>query len=497
MISNAVEHIFDRYRYLHAKFIIIDRQRVIISTENLSPDSLPNDDKSDGTWGRRGLVLVTNSPGAVGQIVAIWQVDFDPSNHTDLFVWQPDDPKYGDPPPGTSPITETGGSGYDVRYPTPWYLTGTFNFEVIQAPENSLRDQDGILNLINNAAHGDTILFQQLSERPHWGPGNSNSIDDPNPRLEATVAAARRGAAVRLLLDDFFTRVNDPVGNHVTCRQINQIATMEMLDLRCTQANPTGLGIHNKMILIETDGRGYSFIGSINGTELSHKGNREAALLVQSNDLYSLLAQMFHADWPHNVYFPLIVHQYTAPADYVLISEVFYDPPGSTEDDEFIELANPTIRPIRLDNFSLGDASKPEDFEDMRRFPINTILQPNSAVVIASTAAGFKDRFGFNPDFEIVESDPLVPNLIDDPAWGDPAAILRLGNSGDEVYLLDPTGLIVDAIAYGTGKVSGLPSCPVVLSSGRTLERYPYWRDTDDCPADFRDWPFPNPGALP
>ena len=497
MISNSALHIFDRYRYLHAKIMIIDRQRVIISTENLSPDSLPNDDKSDGTWGRRGLVLVMNSPGVVSRVLAIWQADFDPSHHADLLMWQQDDPKYGDPPPGTIPITETGGSGYIVRYPTPWILTGTFESQVIQSPENSLRDQDGILHLLNEAGQGDTILVQQLNERPHWGPANSNSIDDPNPRLKAIVAAARRGASARILLDSYFSEISDPLGNHMTCREINQIAADEQLDLHCTEANPTGLGIHNKMILIEIDGRGYSFIGSINGTELSHKGNREIALIVQSDELYQLLAQMFNSDWPHIVYLPSMLYRFSGPADYMLISEIYYDPPGSTEDDEFIELVNPTNRPIRLDDFSLGDASKPEDFEDVRRFPSNTIVEPNTTLIIASTAVGFNGRFGFNPNFEIVESDPSVPNLIDDPSWGDSAAILRLGNSGDEVYLRGPGGMIVDAIAYGTGKVTRQTSCPLLTSSGRSLERYPYWADTDDCPADFRDWPFPNPGELP
>src|SRR5690606_18421877 len=37
MINNSEQNIYDRYTYIHAKFILIDGQRVIVSSENLSP----------------------------------------------------------------------------------------------------------------------------------------------------------------------------------------------------------------------------------------------------------------------------------------------------------------------------------------------------------------------------------------------------------------------------------------------------------------------------
>ncbi len=52
---------------------------------------------------------------------------------------------------------------------------------------------------------------------------------------------------------------------------------------------------------------------SINGTELSSKGNRELALQIQSNDAYDLLAAMFLADWGHDVYLPVIFNNYLGP----------------------------------------------------------------------------------------------------------------------------------------------------------------------------------------
>lgn len=79
---------------------------------------------------------------------------------------------------------------------------------------------------------------------------------------------------------------------------------------------------------------------------------------------------------------------------------------------------------------------------------------------------------------------------------GDPAAILQLGNYGDEVLLRDPNGRVIDAVTYGSGSHPQVVSCPLLPAAGYSLERYPYWHDSDDCPADFRDWPLPNPGEL-
>lgn len=86
---------------------------------------------------------------------------------------------------------------------------GNIGYESVQSPENSLRDQDALLGLLSRAGAGDTILVQQLSERPYWEQHNSNPTADPNPRLEAYVAAARRGVRVRLLLDEFFDNSAD------------------------------------------------------------------------------------------------------------------------------------------------------------------------------------------------------------------------------------------------------------------------------------------------
>jgi len=495
MIADDQARIADRYRNLHAKFILIDDLRAVVSSENLSPHSLPDDDKADGTWGRRGSILITTAPGVVSRLSEIFAADFAPGVYQDLFRWTENHPVYGAPPSGFVPITVTGGTTYTVQYNRPIAFVGHFPFELLQAPENSMRDEDSLLGLLARAGANDTLLIQQLQERAHWGVAGSNPLNDPNPRLEAYLAAARRGARVRLLLDSYFPVDNEQLGNPTTCDYVNTIARIEELDLECRVGNPTGLGIHNKMILAEIGGKGWVHTGSLNGTELSAKGNREVALQVQSDGAYELLAKLFWQDWPWRAYLPLALSQ-PGRARYIVISEIVYDPPGP-DDAEFVELANPTLRPVDLSQWSLSDAVNMDDFEDLRRFPPGAIIQPESSLVVATTAAAFLTAFGAFPDFEVVDSDPAVPELIDDPAWGDPAALFQLGNTGDEVLLRDPAGVVIDVVAYGAGGFPGVISCALLTPPNQSLERFPFWLDTNDCRKDFREWPFPSPNHLP
>ncbi|MCP4362139.1 MAG: hypothetical protein GY796_29375 [Chloroflexi bacterium] len=491
MFNDSDLDIYDRYTNLHAKFILIDGQRVIVSSENLSPNSLPYDGKQDGTWGRRGVVLITDAPGVIRHIQTVFDHDFDPTSHRDITGTA----IIGSPPLGFVPEVETGGVTYTVRHKHPLAIEGTFAFEVVQSPENNLRSVDGLLGLINQAQVGDTVLVQQLNERPYWGATTSNPVDDPNLRLEAYIAAARRGASVRLLLDSYFD-FGDATSNTATCLYVNDIAQTEQLDLVCKTSNPTGLGIHNKMVLVQVNGRGVIHIGSINGTEQSNKANRELALQVQSDTAYNYLAKMFFQDWGYKIYLPIQYNNYIGRATHLLISEILYDPPG-IDDAEFIELVNPTAQVINIGRYSLGDAVNHSDFEDVRRFPDDTMINPGETLIIATTATAFFSEYGLNPDFEIVNSDSLVADLLDDMVWGDPNAILQLGNSGDEVILRDTNNQVVDVVTYGDGSYPGIISCNLVASSNISLERFPYWQDTDNCLVDFREWPFPNPGSLP
>ena len=223
MISDRGARVHDRYRFVHAKYLVIDGQRAVISSENLSANSMPDDEKADGTWGRRGVLLITDDPMIIARLEEVFSSDLDAENHRDIMRWVAGHPAYGAPPPGFAPVQSSGGITYPVRYPRALTVYDAQALVLQQAPENLLRRADGILGLVHRAGIGDVILVQQLQERPYWGPSTSNPTDDPNLRLESFIAAARRGATVRLMLDEFLDDDASPVSNLATCALLDNV----------------------------------------------------------------------------------------------------------------------------------------------------------------------------------------------------------------------------------------------------------------------------------
>lgn len=486
MHNDDEPEIHDRYDYQHAKFAIVDGTTVLIGSENFSPGGMPADDKSDGTWGHRGVFLATDAPGVVARAQAIFDHDLDPA-HSDIVAWGTHD---FTAPPDFTPIYTPAWVTYTARFSGSLSLHGTFAFEVIQSPETSLRDLDALLGLLARAGAGDTILVQQLYEHPDWD-------GDPNPRVEALLAAARRGATVQLLLD---SRYDDPTksnSNRATADALNAIALGEGLDLEVRTGNPTGEGVHNKMVLAQVDGRGWVHVGSINGSEASNKVNRELALQVQSDEAYAFLKAVFEHDWQASwqsspgvtsLYLPVVARNYVPPANHIVISELLYDPAGVADaDGEWIELYNPTFVTVTLAGWRLGDGSSYGD--GAARFPAGAQVGPGETVIVAQRVDAFESIYGFAPDFELRGTDPSVPDMT--PTDGG----ISWGNAGDEAILRDATGADVDVLVYGSGSYAGVTPHPAI-GWGHSLERKPADRDTDDCSADFWERYTPAPGQV-
>lgn len=297
--ADRANGIHKRYAYQHGKFWVLDGRLALIGSENLNPEAFPDDDKTDGTFGRRGVYVATDAPSVVAAVQSYMAADIAPGVHGDVWAWDPADPTLGAPPASFTPSYTSGGIFYPVQKPEPLRVQGTFTFQVISSPEQALRTHDSLLGLIAQAGQGDTLLIEQLYENLYWGAESSNVQNDPNPRLEAYVAAARRGARVRVLLDAYFDNqdLNSPRSNLRTVEYLNARAGAEGLDLQARRRNPTGQGIHNKMVLAEIGGRGWVIVGSLNGGEVSAKLNRELALKVASDEAYAYLADVFWCDW--------------------------------------------------------------------------------------------------------------------------------------------------------------------------------------------------------
>jgi len=511
MIHETIDRVFNRYDYLHAKFLVVDGEWVLITSQNLSASSLPSDDKSNGTYGSRGVVLATDAPSVVARAAEIFARDLDPAHHNDILRWNTAyTGDYGPPDPAYTPVlTVPDYVTYTVHFPDPLTVSGTFGFELFTAPEAALRQSDALLGLLARAGVSDMVYVEQMYEHVDWG---DNPADAPNLRLEAYVAAARRGATVRILLNGgTFGQEFYQTTNASTVAYVNQIAHAEGLDLQAAGGDPTQWGIHSKMVLVWLHDEGaYVHVSSINGSEGSNKINREMALQVKSDAIYRYLTDVFRVDWwrSHPLFLPLVMRHYTPPAppvNYVVLSEVMYrpyigDPPGNGE---WVELYNPTDQPADISGWSLGDAATPDEYgSGTYTFPAGTVLPADGVIVVAQQAADV----AFRPDFEVAidpdRDDPAVPNVIPAGAWD--GFGLALGNDGDEVILCDGLGADVDVVVWDDpaddpvvkGSYPGVIAWRGLVKTNWSLERRPPYYDTDDCSVDFFSRYPATPGTI-
>lgn len=196
-------------------------------------------------------------------------------------------------------------------------------------------------------------------------------------------------------------------------------------------------------------------------------------------------------------YFPLVSRGKETPTatvdELLLITEVLYDPIGEEPKGEWIELTNFGTQSINLVEYKIGDAYNQGDHEGMYQFPQGAVIGSNQVVVLANRGDIFKSQFGFDPDYEINDSDPLIPNLSKYPEWA--TYPLSLTNLGDEIVVLDGENKQVDTVCWGDSTAECMDAPAPLTGEGRSLERYPPYQDRDS----FQDWVIqdePSPGRV-
>lgn len=177
----------------------------------------------------------------------------------------------------------------------------------------------------------------------------------------------------------------------------------------------------------------------------------------------------------------------------LLVSETLYDPADSEPGYEWIELIHLGTTTLDLSAYKVGDEETAGGGEGMYQFPAGSSAAPEQVVLIANRAADFALAYGFNPDYEVVETVAEVPNLVKYTAWA--SGSVSLANSGDDVLILDGADNLVDALSWGSSTFAFNPSAPDV-AQGHSLERNPANADTDSA-ADWADQADPTPGSVP
>lgn len=260
--------IVKRYRYLHAKYALVDGRAAWIGSENFGNAGFPPDRE-----GNRGWSLIAEDPELAAILRHVFEADFDPRRPDSIAARE----AILEPLP-SPPSMSTWSSG------TP---SGPRSARIVLAPDTTF-DPEGILDFFASATQRLSIDAFYLDEV--WR-------DKPNPFLEAAFAAARRGVSVRILLDGSWASVESDSGtNDDVLGRINDRAKDESLRLEVRLLKPHGSieRLHNKGAVV--DGRAV-LVSSMNWALGSATENREVGLIVEDSDLARTFETSFDADW--------------------------------------------------------------------------------------------------------------------------------------------------------------------------------------------------------
>jgi len=257
-----------RYRYLHAKYAIVDGRVAWVGSENFGNAGFPPD-----RVGNRGWSVIADDPDLAAILRDVFETDFDPRRPDSIPAREAVITPLPSPPTLVPWSAEPASAPRAAR--------------IVLAPDTSL-DLEGILASFASAKQRLSIDAFYLDEM--WR-------DTPNPFLEAAFAAARHGVSVRILLDGSWASVEADSGtNDDVLERINRRAKNESLALEVRLLNPRGPieRLHNKGAVV--DGRTV-LVSSMNWALGSATENREIGLIVEDSDLARAFEASFEADW--------------------------------------------------------------------------------------------------------------------------------------------------------------------------------------------------------
>ena len=194
----------------------------------------------------------------------------------------------------------------------------------------------------------------------------------------------------------------------------------------------------------------------------------------------------------NDLYLPLIGRFWPAKQSSFLITEFLYNPVGEDPAPEWIEVYKRGTEPLSLFDYKVGDSETQGDSVGMFHFPKDNTIDPGQVIVIVNRAKHFIQAYGFSPNFEFINSDPSIPNMVKYRDWA--GGSINLSNSGDEVLILNPDDDVIDSVSWGNSTFAFDPSLPI-LEEGHSWERRPADRDNNHT-MDWYYQPDPQPGTV-
>jgi cardiolipin synthase A/B len=253
------------YRYNHAKYVVADKNTVLVASENFKYSGFA----PAGMSGNRGWGVFLSDPGTASYFASVFLSDLR----------------------SPSVIPYVGKQGENETYPAethpaefaPQAFFGA-TVRPVLAPDTSFQ----VLDLITSAHESIDIEEAYIT--------NETPLT-LNPYLSAAINASHRGVHVRVLLDSYYYNVEGKSDNDEMMALINRIAAAEHLPLEARLADLEAnriSKIHNKGVIVD---RRHILVSSINWNSNSPNFNREAGVIIDHPGVAEYFTAVFDDDW--------------------------------------------------------------------------------------------------------------------------------------------------------------------------------------------------------
>ena len=248
---------FRRYDYLHAKYVVFDHERLLVSSENMADSSF--------TCNRGWAAMITSGPLAL-EASAVFHRDL-AGKGLDVF------------PLETSIAPTEGGPGRLLDIPSQRPVPVPASAALLTSP---FEFGEALTLLLQGAQR--RVLVQQLRIDEAW-------LDDDGV-LRSLLSAAERGVCVRILLDSGQGTKEE---NARVAARLNEQAREGNWNLQCRLVGGSaGFDrLHNKGVIVDDT----VLVGSANWVDTSMLENREMALSLRSEALARTFSDWFERDW--------------------------------------------------------------------------------------------------------------------------------------------------------------------------------------------------------
>ncbi len=261
----GTELVHSPYRFLHSKYMVIDRSRVLVTSENFKENGFPE----RGMRGNRGWGVAITHPGLAEYIRSVY-------THDAGGEWT-----VGAVPGAGEPEVSS-----FRQYPavfSPYVFEGATVTPVISPDTSSL-----LHPLILGAKRSVDIEMAYIT---------NETAQSLNPFLADAVNVSRRGIPVRVILDSYYYNTDGDADNDELVELLNGIAAAEGLPLeaRCAYLGPDSVEkIHNKGVIVD---REQVLVSSINWNMNSPTFNREAGVIIHHPGVGQYYSLAFESDW--------------------------------------------------------------------------------------------------------------------------------------------------------------------------------------------------------